>query len=461
MVGLSSFNKPNQAETTIHYPDDRLLKRGIWLYFFLLIFEGALRKWFLPSLATPLLVVRDPIAMWLLYESWRRKLLPSTIYLNGMIIIGLIGFYLAMFVGHGNLIVALYGARILLVHFPLMFVIGRVFDREDILKMAKVTLWISVPMAILISKQFYSPQSAWVNRGLAGDTQGAGFSANGDFLRPPGTFSFTIGVTLFFGFLAPFVLYFWFNLKKINIWLLLAASGAMLISIPFSISRTLLFEICLTLAFAVFAGMRKPENFRKVMAAMVVGIVALGVLSQTKFFTTATAAFTNRLTSANETEGGLVKGVIGDRFFGGLLGALTGSSQQPFWGYGIGMGTNVGSKILTGNVSFLIAELEWGRIIGELGPFFGILVIILRVGLTIKIALACFRKLIIGDLLPWLLLSFGFIVLAQGVWAQPTALGFFVMIGGLLIASLKGEPVEDYELTNEQDDLKIIANPIN
>ena len=35
------------------------LKRLIWVYFILLVFEGALRKWFLPGLSTPLLIVRD------------------------------------------------------------------------------------------------------------------------------------------------------------------------------------------------------------------------------------------------------------------------------------------------------------------------------------------------------------------------------------------------------------------
>ena len=42
---------------------DNSLKIAIWLYLLLWIFEGALRKWILPSLATPLLVVRDPIAI--------------------------------------------------------------------------------------------------------------------------------------------------------------------------------------------------------------------------------------------------------------------------------------------------------------------------------------------------------------------------------------------------------------
>jgi hypothetical protein len=425
------------------YTDNKSLKYGIWAYFILLIFEGALRKWFLPSLATPLLVIRDPIGMWLLYKSWQRGLLPSTIYIYGMMTIGLFSIYTAMFTGHGNLIVALYGARMFLIYFPLMFVIGRVFDREDIIKLGRVMLWISLPMLLLICKQFYSGQSAWVNRGVAGDMNGAGFSGSGDFMRPPGTFSFTSGVGHFFGLVAPFVFYFWFNMKQVNKWLLFAASGAMLMAIPFSISRTLFFEVCLTTLFAVLASMRRPENFNKVVIAMVVGVLILAVLSQTKYFTTATGAFKDRLTTADETEGGLVKGVFGDRFFGGMLGALAASGNQPFWGAGTGMGTNVGSILLTGKVTYLIAEMEWGRLIGEMGPLMGILVILLRVGFVAKITIASFGKMITGDLLPWLLLSFGAVIILQGQWAQPTILGFSTLIGGLILAALRTDPIKD------------------
>jgi hypothetical protein len=45
------------------------LKKGIWLYFLLLIFEGALRKW-LPFCLTPLLVIRDPLAIYLLFTAY-------------------------------------------------------------------------------------------------------------------------------------------------------------------------------------------------------------------------------------------------------------------------------------------------------------------------------------------------------------------------------------------------------
>lgn len=424
----------------------RWLKRGVWAYFFLLIFEGALRKWVVPGLATPLLIIRDPIALWVVVMVWRRNLLPSNIYLAGMTVIAVISMFTATLLGHGNLFVALFGARILLLHFPLVFAIGRIFTREDVIEIGKITLWISIPMVLLTAVQFYSPQSAWVNIGIGGDTQGGGFSGALGFFRPPGTFSFTNGNSSFFSFVAPFVFYFWLNRKIINNLLLISATVAVLFAIPLSISRTLLFQVGISLIFVLVASARKPEYLGRMIIAVIGGMIALLVLSKSSFFGTATEAFTARFDNANETEGGL-KGVFLDRFLGGMVVALTGSSDLPFFGYGLGMGTNVGSMLLSGRLSFLIAEEEWGRAIGELGPLLGIGVVLLRVGLTVKLALAGYQKLALGDLLPWMLLSYGFLVLAQGGWSQPTSLGFYTMIGGLIIASLRTP-----QATCEQED---------
>ena len=180
-----------------HQVKDRnaILKKGIWAYFLLLIFEGALRKWILPGLATPLLIIRDPIALWLIVASINRGLIKSNIYLALIVLTGITGTFTALFFGHGNLPVALFGARILLLHFPLIFIIGRIFNRADVISMGMKGLWISIPMTLLIALQFYSPQSAWVNRGIGGDISGGGFSGALGFFRPPGTFSFTNGTT--------------------------------------------------------------------------------------------------------------------------------------------------------------------------------------------------------------------------------------------------------------------------
>ena len=148
------------AEPTQDDDENRWLKYGVWAYFLLLIFEGALRKWVLPGLSVPLLVIRDPIALWLLLLAWRRGLLPANLYLTGMVLVGAVGLVLAALVGHGSVPVALFGARLLIVHFPLMFAIGRIFNREDVVRLGKATLWLTIPMTVLIALQFFSPQSA-------------------------------------------------------------------------------------------------------------------------------------------------------------------------------------------------------------------------------------------------------------------------------------------------------------
>ncbi|MGB3616679.1 MAG: hypothetical protein WBA12_01045, partial [Catalinimonas sp.] len=180
----------------------------MWAYFLLLILEGALRKWVLPGLATPLLIVRDPVALWMLWEAWRRGVFPMNGYVLGAIAITLISLMLTMLIGHGNLSVALFGARITLFHFPLMFLIGAVLKRDELLSILRAVLWIALPMAVLIALQFNSPQSAWVNRGIGGDMEGGGFSGAMGYLRPPGTFSFTNGITQFFSLVGVCVVYF-------------------------------------------------------------------------------------------------------------------------------------------------------------------------------------------------------------------------------------------------------------
>lgn len=428
----------NNSQTKIRVANDPnlLLKQGIWAYFLLLIFEGALRKWFLPSLATPLLLIRDPIALGLVFITWRRSLLPKNLYLAGMMLIGVVGIFTAVFLGHGNLSVALYGARILLIHFPLIFVMGRILDREDVLKMGKATLWIAIPMAVLIAMQFYSPQSAWVNRGVGGNMEGAGFSGAMGYFRPPGTFSFTNGNTLFFSFASCFIFYFWLNPKEISWPILIGATISLIAAIPFSISRGLTFSIGVTLIFLFVAISRKPKYMGKMLLGSIGIVIALVALNQTDSFQTSTQALFTRFENASKSEGGL-EGTLVDRYLGGMIGAIIGSSELPFFGHGLGMGTNVGSILLTGGTQYLISEGEWGRLIGELGLLMGLAVIIIRVGVSAKIALASYQKLMRGNLLPWMLLSFGLLTVPQSQWAQPTSLGFSTLIGGLMLASLR------------------------
>lgn len=418
--------------------DERIiqqLKLGVWIYFFLLIFEGALRKWVLPGLSAPLLIVRDPIAIWLIFRTLSTGVWKPNGFVALIFCATVLSLVLALFIGHGNIYVALYGFRITAIHFPLIFIIGRILDREDVIKMGKITLWITIGMTFLVAWQFFSPQSAWVNRGVGGDMEGSGFGGAAGFFRVPGTFSFTNGLSFFYGLATAYIFYFWFsNKREVPKFLLFAATIALVAAIPLSISRTVFFQIALTFAFAIAIAGKNPKIILRLLGIAIAAICCLIILSNFNFFQTAMFAFQERFTTANEVEGGVVEGVFIDRFLGGMYGQIS-KDDFEFWGAGLGMGTNAGAKMLVGERGFLIAEAEWGRVVGEMGFIFGLAVIIIRGGVAFQLVKQAWNAISKENILPWLLTSFGMFLIIQGQWAQPTTLGFSVLIGGLILAA--------------------------
>jgi len=428
-------NTINTYSVRFREVDISLLKKGIWIYFYLLIFEGALRKWVLPSLAEPILIIRDPLAIGLLYIAVRDGIWKPNSMVVLMFGVSILAFIFALLFGHGNLFVALFGLRITIIQFPLLFLIGRVFNNDDVIKIGKVILWINIFMTLLVAVQFYSPQSAWVNKSIGLATEGSGFQGAAGFFRVPGTFSFTNGLSLFYGFSAAFIFYFWTNVKKAgkSKTILVISTVALFAAIPLSVSRTVMFEVSLSILFLITVSVKRPKILSKVVSGFIGGIFVFLFLSLFSFFQTAVMAFTERFTSASETEGGL-EGTLIDRFLGGMYGAIV-QSDNIFYGVGLGMGTNAGAKIATGNTGFLISEGEWGRLIGEMGLLIGMIVIIIRINLVLKLFKLSWREISFGNLLPWLLFSFTMLNILQGQWAQPTALGFSVLSAGLVLAS--------------------------
>ena len=136
----------------------------LWFYFWLLIFEGALRKWLLPGLANPLLLAREPVALLALYWAWpllRKRQFQQ--WLQPLFVIGPIGFLFAISVGHGDIFTALYGLRVLVLQLPLIFVFASVFDRADVIRFAWVLLSLSIPMTVLLVLQSNQPDSHILN----------------------------------------------------------------------------------------------------------------------------------------------------------------------------------------------------------------------------------------------------------------------------------------------------------
>ena len=100
--------------------DYAFIKKLIWAYFLLLLFEGALRKWFLPGLSQGLLIIRDPIVIWIYYLCYAQGVFPlENKYLQRCFQWVALAVVLSFLINRANPLTIAYGARTNLLHFPL------------------------------------------------------------------------------------------------------------------------------------------------------------------------------------------------------------------------------------------------------------------------------------------------------------------------------------------------------
>jgi hypothetical protein len=390
--------------------------KAIWLFTIIVLFEGACRKWIFPSANYLFLVIRDPIVIWVVFQGIRLKLLKNTLSVF-MMVLGIIAFTTTMLFGHQNIVVALYGLRISLLYFPFIYICANVILRKQILLIGKLLIIVLVPIVALTVIQFLSPQSDWVNRGVGGDMEGAGFRGGAlGYYRPPGIFSIIAGLTDYYGITFGFLLYFWFDRNAatqvgLNKSILVMAAMAYLISIPVSISRTHFFQTGYILLFSAIVLFRKPAMFKKmvfIISLIIVGGIVLYSQRDSSLFV---EVFLIRFNGANESQGGAFNDML-NRSFGWALRAI--SSDVPFWGYGDGYFTNVGLKLIkggtnaenfTGDIAKVVdaTEMEWGRILCESGILLGGLVIFTRWLMAVQIFHKVWKGIKVGQSLGWFL----------------------------------------------------------
>jgi hypothetical protein len=417
------------------------LKRLIWLYLVLLIFEGALRKWVFPGAADALLVVRDPVVLLIYVLAITGGFFPLngfTLAIGGFTAASVAASFIA---GQTNALVLMYGLRINYLHLPLIWVMGAALERRDVQRMGSFVLLAAIPMGLIMVEQFRSPMSAAINRGVGGSEIGQIFGADGR-IRPPGLFAFITGPQLFLPLAAAFFFY-QASVRRQLPWLVLVAAGlCIVIALPVSISRTVM--LATGLVGVTFAGTLLFTSRRggTLLRTGAIGLVMLLALSRLPIFEEGRAVFMMRWQTAATSSNGDAWENVYDRTFGGLLQPLNTMARAKFFGSGVGVGSNVGARLLSGKVGFLLAEDEWTKIVLELGPVLGGAFILFRIGLTVWLGLLGLRALFLEhDPLPILLFSACGAAVFIYQWGPPTLLGFAVFGAGLILAALKPEEV--------------------
>ncbi len=423
----------------------RYIRWLIWIYFWLLLVEGALRKWVVPQLSNPLLVIRDPVVLLIYFASFRARVFPKNAWMISLIIIAafcVLTTYITLWLYIPPVIVTAvcgYGVHANFFHLPLIFVMASVLRFEDVKRFGWWTLLLLVPMSALMVLQFRSAPDSFVN--LTAGGEGEMMMAALGRVRTAGPFSFVVGVAAYFAMAMGFLLWGILRPGTYKIWLLAAAGAALIIGVSVSGSRLVVGACAVVVASLLPVIFVRPDVINR-FGRVVLAVVLLGfVVTRTPIFREGLHVLSARVAEASEASDQTVTRGLISRFFSGFEESMYIYTQAPLFGYGLGIGTNAGAKFLTGHTVFLLSEDEWSRVFLESGPILGLAYILWRLTLVVKTGWACLKSVRLGNLLPLLIFASGFLPLINGQFGQPTILGFAVFATGLAVAAMKGGDV--------------------
>ena len=410
------------------------LKKLIWLYFLLLLFEGALRKWFLPGLSQGLLIIRDPVVIWIYYIAYNKGLLSlQNKYIQTLIRWTLICGLISLLVKAHPLTIA-YGIRTSLLHFPLIFVMARVLSWQDVISFGKAFLILALPMTWVVAQQFQADRFDIMN--VASGGTGHQMMTSGDKVRASGTFSFISGIVFYYCFAIAFIIYGFLEKEIFPKWVLYLGTGATFLAMVTAGSRSVIAESLQVFACLGFLAYFKPNQFGKItVSTLFLLSIGLFLHSQIALFQEGLDFLSMRFEEAANVEGNPIEAYF-IRYWEIIYSpfrTLNFQSVQGWLGSGIGSGTRAGATLGRG-VGY---ELDWDRHIYENGAILGLIFIFIRIWITRDLLYVCISAIKRNSYLAILLWGAAAPVILFGILGQPTNLGFAAFGGGLCLAASK------------------------
>lgn len=412
-------------------PEYSFIKKLIWVYFILLLFEGAFRKWFLPSLSQGLLIIRDPIVIWIYYLCYAKDLFPlKNKYLIRCFQWVALSIVLSLVVNQAHPLTIAYGARTNLLHFPLIFIMARVLNWNDVINFGKAFLLLALLMTWVVAEQFQADRFDKVN--VASGGTGHQMLTSGDKVRASGTFSFVSGIVFYYCFTVAFVIYGFLIRGTFPKWMLYLGTSATLLAMVTAGSRSVIAECLQVVACIGFLAYFKPSEFGKIAAAVFgFSVLALIIHSQIELFQEGLDFLSLRFEEAANVEGNPIEAYF-TRYIDIIISPYEYNKFTGFFGNGLGTGTRAGSA-LGGRSGG--AELSWSRPVLENGFLVGICFIFWRVWLTKDLLLVSIKAIKRGNYLSIFLFGAAGPILLFIPFGQPTNLGFAAFGGGLCLAA--------------------------
>ena len=412
--------------------DHDFIKKLIWGYFFLLLFEGALRKWFLPGLSQGLLIIRDPVVIWIYYLSYAKGLFPlNNKYLIRCLQWVVIAGVLSILINRTHPFTIAYGARTNLLHFPLIFIMASVLRWQDVINFGRAFLLLALPMTWIVAQQFQSDAQDIMN--VAAGGTGHQLMTSGDKVRASGTFTFVSGIVFYYCFTVAFIIHGFLVKGSFPKWMLYLGTSATLLAMVTAGSRAVIAECLQVLACIGFLAYYKPSEFGKIAGSVFAfSVLGLVIYSQVDLFKEGLDFLSLRFEEAANVEGNPI-GAYFNRYIQMILAPYHYSLWIDWFGKnGLGGATRAGAALGGG---WGYAENSWSRPILENGVLVGSLFIVWRIWITKDLLAASIRAIKRGNYLSIFLFGAAGPILLFGLLGQPTNLGFAAFGCGLCLAA--------------------------
>ncbi len=432
------------------------LKKLFWLYFLLLIFEGSLRKWVVPQLSGPLLVVRDPVAIMIILEAYRTNKWPPR-WSSVMLLLStlLLGLFIVQIIAGGNpVLVGLYGLRSFLLPFPVIFIMGENLDEEDLRKLGACTLWLLLPMTLLVVAQYLAPGSSFLNRGAY--EGGSQIDYVGGHVRASGTFSFVTGVSQFGTLAGAFIFYGMVKEGLAKTWMLWAGAFGLMLSIPMTGSRTLVYQLAAMIVCVGLGAILGVSQFGRALRVILPVAIMAFLVSLLPVFSDAFLSMTQRFTGAAQVEGGSVGQSLFDRTARPAITAIEEAASANNWlGVGIGRGAVAVQAFLLGSNEAVAGEDEFSREMVEMGPVAGIAFLLFKLLLAVTVFGRAVGRAREHQPLALLMVPLALANLMFAIPEQPTVQGFMVIglafcIAGTRVAEQAPERLLPFGMQRQQ-----------
>ena len=408
----------------------------IEIIYWLLIYEGALRKWILiPGLDKVIYFIRDPFLLYFYIFCFRKQLCPPGGKLwqySWLVFLLFVCLGIVQVLNERNTVFTLiFGLRLYFWSIPLAFIAEKVLKGVDLRRIAKRTLLISIPMAILVFFQYRSPPGSFINRMVDLDSS----FTYGELVRVSGTFAFTQGhaffCTILFAFLMATIL-LPRSSRPLNGWLLLGAAIATCVNILLDGNRQIFYLIAFPLLSSWiyrFSIAKNRLSFRSFIPEIV---IVLSAIAYVTVFSDAFAAMAHRFDGASVEQRG--------RVYDLLWSMAEPLFQKDMLGAGLGSDT-LGGRALLGamrriGVGVTGLEPDLGHTLVEAGPL-GLFYVLLRWLFAFHVAYGAFKaSKRTGNPLPLMLCGFTTPLFLFGTMINNgTSNGFAWMFLGMSLAA--------------------------